>query len=167
MGISLKSPWLAEGRKMDKERWGSLAWLGIGIVIGIGSYKLSVGTFRNPGPGFLPFITGAILAILSFSLLLLSGKPEEAPKMGKPFFTNKTKAWKAGLTLIALLAYSVGMEYLGFLVSTTIFLVFLLGVVEPQRWYIVVFGSLSASVVSYTIFEILLKSPLPKGIFEF
>jgi len=80
---------------------------------------------------------------------------------------DKQRAWKATLTLIALLVYSIGMDYLGFLVSTTIFLAFLFSVVDPQRWYIVIFGSILASVISYTIFEILLKSPLPKGIFEF
>ena len=152
---------------MDRERWGSLIWLGAGVVICVGAFRLSVGTFRNPGPGFLPFITGAILTLLSFLLYLQTRKPGEGSPRGKPFFTHKSRAWKAGLTLIALLAYAVGMEYLGFLVSTTVFLAFLLGVVEPQRWYIVVFGSGLVAIVSYTIFEILLKSPLPKGIFEF
>jgi len=64
------------------------------------------------------------------------------------------------------LAYSIGMDYLGFLVSTTFFIAFLLGVVEPQKWYVVVLASLLSSGVSYTLFEILLQSPLPKGIFE-
>ena len=152
---------------MDRERWGSLIWLGVGVVICVGAFRLSVGTFRNPGPGFLPFITGAILALLSFLLYLQTRKPGEGSQRGKPFFTNKSRAWKAGLALIALLAYAVGMEYLGFLVSTTVFLAFLLGVVEPQRWYIVAFGSGLVAIASYAIFEILLKSPLPKGIFEF
>ena len=152
---------------MERERWGSLVWLGVGIVICIGSYGLSVGTFRNPGPGFLPFITGAILTLLSLILYLQTRKPGEDSRTDKPFFTNRTRAWKASLALIVLLAYAIGMDYLGFLVSTTIFLAFLLWVVEPQRWYIMIFGSILASVVSYTIFEILLKSPLPKGIFDF
>jgi putative tricarboxylic transport membrane protein len=155
-----------EGKSMGRERWGSLVWLGIGIVISVASYRLSVGTFRNPGPGFLPFITGAILTLLSLILFVQTRKPESGTDAGKPFFTNKGRAWKATLALIALLAYSLGMEYLGFLVSTTIFLAFLLGVVEPQKWYIVAFGSGLVVVASYTIFEILLKSPLPKGIFE-
>jgi hypothetical protein len=78
---------------------------------------------------------------------------------------DKKKVWKVALTLIALLVYSIGMDYLGFLVSTTIFLAFLFLAVDPQRWYIVIFGSIGVSVISYAIFEILLQSPLPKGIF--
>jgi putative tricarboxylic transport membrane protein len=152
---------------MDREKWGGLVWLTVGIVLCVGAFRLSLGTFRNPGPGFLPFITGAILAVLSFIVLLQSWRTEKTKQKTPPFFINKEKAWKAALTLIALLVYSIGMDYLGFLVSTTIFLAFLFSVVDPQRWYIVIFGSILASVISYTIFEILLKSPLPKGIFEF
>lgn len=152
---------------MNREKWASLAWLAFGILICLGSLRLSLGNFRNPGPGFLPFITGAILAVLSFVVLLQSWRTEKNKQKEKPFLVNKERAWKAALTLIALLVYSMGMDYLGFLVSTTIFLAFLFAVVEPQRWYVVVFGSILASGISYTIFEILLKSPLPKGIFEF
>ena len=151
---------------MDRERWGSLVWLVFGMLITVGSIRLKLGGFHNPGPGFLPFITGVILTGLSLAVFIQSGRAGEQARR-KPFLVNRQRAWKATLTLIALLVYAVAMNYLGFLVSTTLFLAFLLWAVEPQRWYIVLFGSLLASVASFTIFEILLKSPLPKGIFEF
>jgi putative tricarboxylic transport membrane protein len=152
---------------MNRESWGSLAWLIFGILICFGSLRLNLGNFRNPGPGFLPFITGAILTGLSILVFLHSRRTGEARGEPKPFLANRQKAMKAIWTLTALLAYAVGMDYLGFLVSTTLFIAFLLGAVEPQKWYVVMFGSILSSVASYTIFEILLKSPLPKGIFDF
>ena len=152
---------------MDRQRWGSLVWLVFGILICFGSIRLSLGGFHNPGPGFLPFITGAILTGLSFVVLVQSGRRGKAKGTEKPFLVDRKRAWKATLTLFALLAYAIGMDYLGFLVSTTIFLAFVLWAIEPQRWYIVIFGSILASVASCTIFEILLKSPLPRGIFDF
>jgi putative tricarboxylic transport membrane protein len=152
---------------MDRQKLASLVWLFFGILICVGSVRLSLGNFHNPGPGFLPFITGAILAGLSFIVFLQTGRTGKAKAAEKPFLVDRQRAWKATLTLIALLAYGIGMDYLGFLVSTTIFLAFVLWVVEPQRWYVVIFGSILASVISFTIFEILLKSPLPRGIFEF
>jgi hypothetical protein len=151
---------------MSRERWGSLVWLLLGIVICWSSIRLKLGDFRNPGPGFLPFTTGVILVGLSFIVFLQSGRAGEKA-VSKPFLVDRQRAWKAALTLVALLVYAVGMDYLGFLVSTTLFLAFLLWAVEPQRWYIVIFGSLLAAAASFTLFEILLKSPLPKGIFEF
>jgi putative tricarboxylic transport membrane protein len=158
---------LSGGGKMDRQKWGSLGWLIFGILICFGSIRLSLGDFHNPGPGFLPFITGAILTCLSFVVFVQSGRSGKAKTGQKPFIIDRQRAWKATITLIALLAYAIGMDYLGFLVSTTIFLAFVLWIVEPQRWYIVIFGSILASAVSFTIFEILLKSPLPRGIFEF
>jgi len=152
---------------MNRESWGGVAWVFLGVLICLGSVKLSLGNFRNPGPGFLPFITGAILTGLALVVFLQSRRTGQGNKERKPFLADKTKGLKAVLTLIGLLAYAVGMEYLGFLLSTTFFLAFLLGVVEPQKWYIVVLGSILSSVASYTLFEILLKSPLPKGFFEF
>lgn len=151
---------------MNREKWGSLVWLFFGILISWGSFRLNLGNFHNPGPGFLPFITGVILTGLSLIVFLQSGRGGEGAAR-KPFLVNRKKAWKATVTLISLLVYAVVMNYLGFLVSTTLFLAFLLWTVEPQRWYVVIFGSLLASVASFTIFEILLKSPLPRGIFEF
>jgi putative tricarboxylic transport membrane protein len=70
------------------------------------------------------------------------------------------------VTVVALLIYAIGMEYLGFLLSTFIFLAFLLKFIEPQRWTVAIFGSLLASVASYLIFEIWLQSQLPRGPFE-
>jgi len=163
-----KNPALrSRGGKMDRQKWGSLAWLIFGILICFGSIRLSLGDFHNPGPGFLPFITGGILTCLSFVVFVQSGRRGKAKTGQKPFIVDRQRAWKATLTMIALLAYAIGMDYLGFLVSTTIFLAFVLWAVEPQRWYIVIFGSILASGVSFVLFEILLKSPLPRGIFDF
>ena len=70
------------------------------------------------------------------------------------------------LTVVALLVYAVGMSYLGFLISTFIFLAFLLKVIEPQRWSVALFGSLAASGTFYLLFEMGLQSQLPKGPFQ-
>jgi len=71
------------------------------------------------------------------------------------------------LTVLALLGYAVIMNYLGFLMSTFIFLVFLLRVIEPQRWPVALLGSLVASTAFFCIFEIGLQSQLPRGPFRF
>jgi hypothetical protein len=55
------------------------------------------------------------------------------------------------------------MNYLGFLLSTFVFLVFLLRVIEPQRWPVALLGSIAVSVAFFCLFELGLKSQLPKG----
>ena len=148
---------------MNKDRWSSLFWLTAGLLICIGSVRLSLGNPRNPGPGFVPFLAGAILAVLAFIVYLQSRQPSSSAKEPAPVWTDKTKALKLVMTVIALLAYAVGMEYLGFLVSTILFIGFLLRVIEPRRWPVVILASLLTAVLSYCIFELWLQSQLPKG----
>jgi putative tricarboxylic transport membrane protein len=155
------------GESMNREKWGSLIWLGAGIGICIGTFNLSLGTMNNPGPGMFPFAAGAILAILSSILLFQSITSKEATTQQEPFFVSAGGARNAGLVLIALLAYAFSMDYLGFVISTTLFLAFLLWAVEPQRWYIVVFGSLFAALLAYTVFKVMLDTSLPAGLFGF
>jgi len=152
---------------MEREKWAAWFWLGAGILICIGSLNLSVGSFRSPGPGLLPFICGAILGGLSLIVYLQARWSRPSKELERPFWKNKNRVLKVFLTFIALLAYAIGLEYLGFLINTTILIAFLLGAIEPQRWYVVIFGSLLTSSAAYTIFELLLNLPMPKGFLEF
>jgi len=151
---------------MERDKWSSLVWLGIAILICVGSLKLSLGEFHNPGPGFLSFYSGLILGVLALVIHLQSRKARTTPKRDKPIWANRQKGFKMVLTVLALLAYAVIMNYLGFLVSTFIFLAFLLRVIEPQRWPVALFGSLVASLAFYFLFELGLQSQLPKGPFQ-
>jgi len=152
---------------MGREKWSSLVWLGMGLFICVGSLRLSLGDFHNPGPGFLSFYAGLILAALALVVHFQSRKAPSADNQNKPVWTSRQKGFKMVSTVFALLAYAVGMNYLGFLVSTFIFLVFLLRVIEPQRWPVALLGSCVASVAFYLIFDFGLQSQLPKGLFRF
>jgi putative tricarboxylic transport membrane protein len=150
---------------MRKEQGSSLVWLGIAVLICIGSLRLSLGSFKNPGPGFFPFIAGLVLGILAATVFFHARRAAAAGKeTEQPLWTNLSGVKKVVLTTIALLVYAISMEYLGFLISTFIFFVFLLRTIEPQRWGLVILESLLASGISYLVFEIWLQAQLPKGI---
>jgi len=57
---------------MQAERVGSLFWLAVGLISLYGSFHLGLGTMREPGSGFPPFLAGCLigLAILGFILVL-------------------------------------------------------------------------------------------------
>jgi putative tricarboxylic transport membrane protein len=151
---------------MSKEEGSSLVWLGLAVLICIGSLRLSLGSFQNPGPGFFPFIAGLVLGVLAAMVYFQARRAASSAKENKgPLWTNPGGVKKIVLTTLALLAYVVGMEYLGFLISTFIFLAFLLRTIEPQRWGLVILESLLASGISYFVFEIWLQAQLPRGIF--
>lgn len=151
---------------MGREELTSLIWLGVAIFICIGSLRLSLGNFHNPGPGFFPFWAGVIMAISAGIVYFQSRRSSTANEMKKPLWAHKGRVLKMVLTALALFAYAGSMEYLGFLISTSIFLAFLLRAIEPQRWSLVIFEALTASGIAYFIFEIWLKAQLPKGVFQ-
>jgi putative tricarboxylic transport membrane protein len=151
---------------MCKGEGSSLVWMGLGVLICIGSLRLSLGSFQNPGPGFLPFVAGSVLGILSAIDHLQRRRAPAAPPEGKQaLWTNAGGVKKIILASLALLGYGVGLNYLGFLISTFVFLAFLLGIVERQGWGFVILESLLGSGISYLIFEICLQAELPRGIF--
>jgi len=151
---------------MSKEEGSSLVWLGLAIIICIGSLRLSLGSFQNPGPGFFPFIAGSVLGVLAVVVYFQARRTASSAKETKgSLWTNPGGVKKVVLTTIALLVYAVSMNYLGFLISTFIFFIFLMRTIEPQRWGLVILESLLASGISYVIFEIWLQAQLPRGIF--
>jgi putative tricarboxylic transport membrane protein len=151
---------------MGRDKWSSLFWVGMGLVICFFSVRLSLGTLRNPGPGFLPFATGALLAGLSLIYHLQSRRAVSGEEKAQPIWKEKDRGIKMVLTVFALLVYAWTMEYAGFLISTFFFLAFLLRFIEPQRWSVVLLGALLTSSVSFLIFEVLLQCQLPRGPFQ-
>jgi putative tricarboxylic transport membrane protein len=130
------------------------------------SYKLGLGTLHQPGPGSLFFWTGIVTAILSLIVVLMSFKKPSPEEAKEPIF-GKGNVAKIVLVLISLFLYAFLMEWLGFLIVTLLFFIFLLGVIEKKRWSFAVLVSLIVTAMSYLVFETGLQSQLPKGLLEF
>jgi putative tricarboxylic transport membrane protein len=143
----------------------SLFWLVIGIGIALCSLKYGIGTFHEPGPGFITFFAGVILIILSLGLFFSSLGDQE----GRSGLKNLWAGLETGKVLyvvVLLVAYLLLLKPVGFLIST-FFLLFLLFRVKGSYGLKTIF--LLSSLVtlgSYIIFEIWLKAQLPKGILQ-
>ena len=160
-----------------KEQWLSIFWAVLGLAICVGASRLSLGSPNDPGPGMFSFIAGAALVLLSLLQWInvttarartkaLSSQAQ-ASQTVEPLFANRRGAIKAAVIVVALLAYAVSMEHLGFIVSTSLFIGFLLWLVEPQWWYVIVFGALLSSLTTYLVFKVWLDTALPVGLFGF
>ena len=145
----------------------SLVWLAFAIYICIESSRLSFGSFHNPGPGFLPLLVGLLLGIFSLTAFLqatLSRKPQENIPPWYPRERWRKLIWVLG----GLLAYAICFETLGFLISTFLLLVFLFRYgIEPKRWVVAIGASALASFSSYAVFELWLRTQLPRGLLGF
>jgi putative tricarboxylic transport membrane protein len=143
----------------------SLIFLAAALCMCVGSLRLSIGTVSSPGPGFFPFLAGAILGIFSLVLLAQSFKKVEGEE--KSLWQSIWGGWKIVSVLIVLVAYVFGMNYLGFFLGTILFLGLLLRGMGHQTWLLTIVASLLGAIISYGIFQAWLDVQLPHGVLGF
>jgi len=141
----------------------SIFWVAIGIFIVIQAYLLRLGSFHQPGPGFIFFLAGLILTVLSIIDLIVAffekSKIEKAEKVWAGV------QWGRVLLVLGVLsAYLIFINALGFLVSTFLLMVFLFKGIEPTKWWIAVISALVATLVAYCLFRVWLGVPFPRGL---
>jgi len=145
----------------NKDIYSSLFWIAIGAGVFYEGYDLGKGDLHNPGPGFIFFWVGLVMIGLSLFIVqdvLRNPPPEEKTSVWLGI------RWKTILcTLISLMLYASFFVFLGFLLSTTILLVFLFKIAGPQRWSVAIIGAISSALVAYLVFYVCLGSQLPKG----
>ena len=143
-------------------------WLLLGALLCMGSVRLDLGGFHRPGPGFMPFLTGAILILLGF-ILMFSGSKETRVGEGLPgkgFWGGGD--WKNVLIpWLSLFGYLLLLEPLGFLPTTFLFLFLLFKLTKPRSWLEPFIFSGATAVATYFVFSVWLRCPFPKGILTF
>jgi putative tricarboxylic transport membrane protein len=151
------------------DRVGGFIWLVLGIGQCIGSFKLSVGAFHNPGPGFMPALSGTFLGLSGLVLMLrpISKELGEETEVKVEKSLKKENQKKLLFTFLTLFGYIVLFEHLGFLLSTFLFFFFLFKLTDPRRWLMPSIFSVTAVILCYLIFSVWLKCSLPIGIIRF
>ena len=130
----------------------------LGIVVCCFSSRIGLGKPSHPGPGFLPFLAGSLLAFLSFVLLLQVAFGRMAQSWPITF-----RVKNIAVILAAMAAYGFLLDRIGFLFVTFLFVTFLVRVIEPRSWVKSIMAGACSAVASYLLFEILLKSQLPRS----
>ena len=147
------------------DRISGIFWLIFALFVSIESYRLGLGTLYHPGPGFLFFWAAIVLGIMSLIILVRAWRNRESEEARNHHF-GKLNIKKMILVMISVLLYALLMEKLGFIPITFLLFIFLLGVVEKKKWFFTIFTSVLVTGLTYLIFEIWLKSQLPKGFLE-
>jgi putative tricarboxylic transport membrane protein len=143
----------------------SIVWMAITFAVLTASLNLGIGPFHNPGPGFMGFCAGALLAVLSGALIAtaLMGKEKSAP------FADlwKDRDWHIPLIVVAaLVLYCLALPGLGYLTATFVLMAVLFALNRIKVWQ-TISGALLLAVSTFVLFDFLLKVPLPRGIFGF
>ncbi|MDI7259464.1 MAG: tripartite tricarboxylate transporter TctB family protein [Thermodesulfobacteriota bacterium] len=143
----------------------NLFWLLFSLIICIEAYRLKLGAFNKPGPGFFPFSAGLIMLILSLSALFQSIKKKN--NVDKATRQEPFRWWNIVIILTAVTAYAFSLEKIGFLINTFLFMCLLLKVVEPQTWKTAIIGGLITTIAANLIFNVIFRAQIPRGILGF
>ncbi len=146
----------------NPDQYSGIFWVLLGGVITISSFYYGVGSFSTPGPGFITFLAGAILTLLSLVLFISSTKSKRSGQSLRSLWEGR-QTGKAFYILGLLVAYMFLMTPLGFLLSTFLLLIFLFRVQATYSVMKVIFLSAGSTIVSMIIFDLWLGVQLPRG----
>lgn len=134
------------------------------------SALLPFGGIHAPGPGFFPLWASLLIAGLAIVLL---GQAVTARGAGASESTRSAPArpaqraargvGKVALLVVALTIYVAALEPLGYPVCTFLLVLFMLRILEPQRWPVALAMAVLTAGASYVLFAIWLGVPLPPG----
>ena len=139
-------------------RISGLVVAGLGVAACILARSLPAQTGFGLGPAFLPFWTGIVLAACG---LWLCARPDADPDVSWPASRGFARA-AAGFVL--LLLYALALQPLGYLISTAIFLVITILLLEPVRPTSALVVGIGSAAFLFLIFRVWLRIPLPGGV---
>jgi putative tricarboxylic transport membrane protein len=121
------------------------------------SRLLPLGTFRQPGPAFIPILLASLLVIFGVVLVLTAGR---TPSLSSIRWTE----WRHALAILGTSVFSVfAIERLGYRFTVLLILGFLLKVVEKRGWVLSLALAFTLSFGSFFLFYTVLRVPLPEG----
>lgn len=127
---------------------------------------MGLGPLNAPGAGFFPAVIGGIFSALSVALLITTalGKIRAGEKQR---FWKEKKSWvKISRALLSLIFYMIFLEFFGYIITTMIFVFFLLKFVGKKGWMISIVMAVLVSLGSYALFKMALGVSLPRGLIQ-
>ena len=148
--------------KLSREGWTGLAALAASLVL----FGLTLELKPNPlvpiGPGFYPRIVLGLSAALAAALVVFDLLKEKQTAEGPD------ANYALVLAVFAIFGvYAGALPFLGFRISTLVFVAVLQATLEPPRgargWIVVGATALLTTAISYVLFERYLQVLLPRG----
>ncbi len=147
------------------KRVSSLFLLGYSALIFFSSLKLGMGDTKKPGPGFMPMLASLLVFCLSSFIFIKELKGSE-PEEKKGALKGQKYFFKGAILIVAVLGYSVLLEWVGYLIAIFLLMFGLFSVSEPKKWHKNIAIAAVVAILSFVIFRRLLGVQLPTGMFK-
>ena len=156
-----------DGHSRRNEKITAVALFGFSLFYFLSSWRMKMGTLRNPGPGFIPLIVGSLLLLCAAVYLIRVLRPIPAGGREEKASPRGEKNYPAILGILGCtLAYPFLLGYANFIASTFAVAYAMLVLLKPSRRLSSFFLALGMAVGSFLIFSFLLGVALPSGFLE-
>jgi hypothetical protein len=127
------------------------------FLVILASRDYPLGTFRVPGPAFVPTLLAALLLIFGVLLVFTSSR---AARLSSISWIE----WRHAAAILAACVFAVfATERLGYRLTVLLILVFLIKFVERRGWAQTLLFAFGLAFGSFYLFYTLLRVPLPAG----
>ena len=135
-----------------------------GLVVVFDSYRTGASWGDDgPQPGYFPFYIGILICIAAAAILLRAARN---PALADESFVSRDELKKILTVLVPTAVYVASIAYLGFYVSSTLYIAYFMWRLGKYSWIMTVPVAVGVSVAFFLIFEIWFSVPLPKGPLE-
>jgi putative tricarboxylic transport membrane protein len=119
------------------------------------SRVLPLGTFRQPGPAFVPVLLAVLLLIFGV-FVVFTGR--HAPVLS----SIRWSEWRHAGAILGASVFSVfAVERFGYRLTVVLVLIFLVKLVEKRGWILSLTFAFALSFGSFFLFYTILRVPLP------
>ena len=147
------------------DRIAGAALLALAVAFGAGALRAFPYWGENgPGPAFLPFWLGLVMALLAMTLLAGAARSRDP---GEPWLPRGEGLRRIGLVLGATIVYALLLNVLGMAMATALFLIVLVRWPDRRPWTTAVAVGVAVSALNWLVFTRWLKVPMPTGPFGF
>ncbi len=151
---------------MNREQISGIFLLGMGVAVFLKALTYPMGTLRKPGGGLFPLVASVLLIGLAGLLTIQVFRAKgDAQASRTPFFPDREAPRRILYGFAGLLGYRYLLPVVGFSASTGIFILFLTRFLGRYSWMVSIGFAAVTAVISYYLFQVWLKIPMPIPIF--
>jgi putative tricarboxylic transport membrane protein len=142
---------------LSRDRAAGLALVAFALFVMLQDRVLPMGSYRNPGPGYMPMVLAIILVGMAALVVITGG--------GGPRLASISWAeWRHVVAILASCTFAaLAMERLGYRLTVLLVVGFLLWVIERKGLPVAALMSVGLALGTFYVFSDVLLVPLPRG----
>ena len=146
-------------KKMNLIFSGICAAIGVFLIVLAAGYPTAADYGTGvPGPGLWPIVISAVMLAMAALLVMKSVKMPAEKNVDVPMWNEGTK--RVYITMGILFAYTLVLEFLGFIIATTIMEAIFLHWFAKKKPVVTAVMALVITLVIYVVFQFVLNVPV-------